>query len=737
MICKNCNLETGVDVEVCPFCGTPLAEEAADTAAEVTQEAAEISEENTVNAEVLEDKPEEPDVAQVETVETENEPAEDVKKEPEKDDAFAAAYMPGSVIQPEKKKSKAGLIIGLIAGGFVLLAAVLAGLYFFVFNGSLPFGGGRISKLTETNISAATPTYMMKSGNDYYFNLPLDAKDAKAGLYKGSADGRRKELIVEGNYMSYVVIGQYIVANTAVAGAESYTYPLGVINMKTKEVNDVGSQMAANLRVSGDWCYYAELSADGQSASGIRRYNPATNVDEAVYEGSMVNFSVKGDTLILLTANNEAQKYAIETYDMVQKGETKKLGEYDLIPLGLQLDENFIYVLKQGKVSESTPPVSSGTEEGDASAVATPTTGLIARVPYTGGELEDLYEFSLAINNAQFIVDDEGIFWSDLAYDQTTGAPTGKTVLLDKNGKNPVELETEGAAMYPTKIGNIFYYVISSGIAQDQNQDFTFNSMNVKSKKVSVVFDTAGAAEDTDNSSSSAVSLESVPDTLMNEDYDPEVQLAKPKKGDEIGVITTNMGVIKVRFFEEQAPRTVANFKELAKKGDFNGSTFHRVIKDFMIQGGKTKEGKSIYGDNFEDEFNKNLVNITGALSMANAGANTNSTEFFINHRAPDSMPNWEEWISSLDMQETSAGQRSFYQPKRIPELLRKQYTTLGGAPDLDGAYRTDGGGHTVFGQVIEGMDIVEKIAAVEVDDTGETPKTAVTIEKIEIVKYS
>ena len=99
-------------------------------------------------------------------------------------------------------------------------------------------------------------------------------------------------------------------------------------------------------------------------------------------------------------------------------------------------------------------------------------------------------------------------------------------------------------------------------------------------------------------------------------------------------IMHTNMGDITIQLYPEVAPKTVENFVTLAKKGYYNGLIFHRVIKDFMIQGGDPTGtgagGESIYGAKFEDECSQELHNFRGALSMANAGPNTNGSQFFI-----------------------------------------------------------------------------------------------------------
>lgn len=156
------------------------------------------------------------------------------------------------------------------------------------------------------------------------------------------------------------------------------------------------------------------------------------------------------------------------------------------------------------------------------------------------------------------------------------------------------------------------------------------------------------------------------PDQPQEETY----QTALPQKGDLVAEIATTMGTIKIKLFPADAPKTVENFRLLAEKGYYDGLIFHRVINDFMIQGGDPTGtgmgGESAWGGSFDDEFSPKLQNIRGALSMANSGPNTNGSQFFI---------------------------------------VQKQ----GGTSWLNGK-------HSVFGQVYEGMDIVDAIAAVDAD---------------------
>jgi peptidyl-prolyl cis-trans isomerase B (cyclophilin B) len=143
----------------------------------------------------------------------------------------------------------------------------------------------------------------------------------------------------------------------------------------------------------------------------------------------------------------------------------------------------------------------------------------------------------------------------------------------------------------------------------------------------------------------------------------------------------TNLGTLELELFDEDAPKTVANFKELAGKGFYDGVIFHRVIKDFMIQGGDpTGTGTGGPGYQFEDEFNDHKI-VRGALAMANAGPNTNGSQFFI--------------------------------------------VTTDAAPWLDGK-------HTVFGRVAEGMDVVDQIEAADTD-ARDKPTSEVRIDTVEL----
>ena len=162
-----------------------------------------------------------------------------------------------------------------------------------------------------------------------------------------------------------------------------------------------------------------------------------------------------------------------------------------------------------------------------------------------------------------------------------------------------------------------------------------------------------------------------------------------------VAVLETTKGTVKIQLFPAQAPKTVENFVGLIEKGYYDGIIFHRVISDFMIQGGDPTGtgmgGESLWGDSFEDEFSDEVFNLRGALSMANAGPNTNGSQFFI-VQASRVPANMLRQLKGL-----------------VPDEVVSAYGEQGGTPWLDKR-------HTVFGHVIEGMEVVDDMAKVRVN---------------------
>lgn len=166
-------------------------------------------------------------------------------------------------------------------------------------------------------------------------------------------------------------------------------------------------------------------------------------------------------------------------------------------------------------------------------------------------------------------------------------------------------------------------------------------------------------------------------------------QTALPTKGEQIAILDTTQGTIKIRFFADKAPETVKNFIELTTQGKYENVIFHRVVPGFVIQGGDFEKGNGTGGYSYKgpgteiaNEIDKDLSHIRGAVSMANAGPDTNGSQFFI--------------------------------------VLPETRATM-----LDGGY-------SIFGQVYEGMDAVDAIAKVKTDDN-DMPLEKVVIKKVEI----
>lgn len=189
----------------------------------------------------------------------------------------------------------------------------------------------------------------------------------------------------------------------------------------------------------------------------------------------------------------------------------------------------------------------------------------------------------------------------------------------------------------------------------------------------------------------------------------PQLNL-QDEKGPK-ATIKTNYGEMQFQLFPQIAPKAVENFVGLSDKGYYDGTVFHRIIQDFMIQGGDPTGtgmgGNSIWGTPFEDEFSDKLFNLRGALSMANAGPGTNGSQFFIVQN---------QNLDPMMVKEMVAA--------KYPDEIVKKYRD-GGTPWLD--HR-----HTVFGHLISGWNVLDKIASVKTI-SNDRPEKDVVIEKISI----
>ena len=189
-------------------------------------------------------------------------------------------------------------------------------------------------------------------------------------------------------------------------------------------------------------------------------------------------------------------------------------------------------------------------------------------------------------------------------------------------------------------------------------------------------------------------------------------QLNEVNEKNPLVTVHTNLGDFTLELFPEVAPKTVENFVTHAKNGYYDGVIFHRVIEDFMIQGGDPTGtgmgGESIYGRTFEDEFSREAFNLYGTLSMANAGPNTNGSQFFI-----------------VTAKQVPAQMLKQLKDGGWPEEIVEEYAKVGGTPWLD--HR-----HTVFGRVVKGMDVVLKIEGVE-RNAQDRPLEDVVIESMDV----
>jgi peptidyl-prolyl cis-trans isomerase B (cyclophilin B) len=178
--------------------------------------------------------------------------------------------------------------------------------------------------------------------------------------------------------------------------------------------------------------------------------------------------------------------------------------------------------------------------------------------------------------------------------------------------------------------------------------------------------------------------------------------------------MVTSMGTITIELYPDVAPKAVENFLMHSKNGYYDGLTFHRVMNEFMIQGGDPlgtgTGGESIYDAPFEDEFSDKVMHLRGALSMANSGPNTNGSQFFI--------------VQKTEIEDELLKQM---QDAKFTEEVISAYEENGGTPWLDHK-------HTVFGQVIEGLDVVDSIASVDVDAQSK-PSDPIVIEEMNVIE--
>ena len=229
----------------------------------------------------------------------------------------------------------------------------------------------------------------------------------------------------------------------------------------------------------------------------------------------------------------------------------------------------------------------------------------------------------------------------------------------------------------------------------------------------------ASSSSENTNSQSSAQETAETTESSVQEVNVEAQNFTPPKEGDDIIVMKIkDYGTVKIRLFPEYADKGVENFVELAKSGYYDGLIFHRVINDFMIQGGDPegtgRGGESIWGGQFDGGTDPHLIHAAGALAYANSGSTaTNGSQFYIVTGEVYTAENME-----------MLAQRGY----NFSDSAKEIYTTAGGTPWLDGNY-------TVFGQVIDGLDIIFDIQTVQTD-ASDKPEKDVVIESVTVEKY-
>jgi len=220
------------------------------------------------------------------------------------------------------------------------------------------------------------------------------------------------------------------------------------------------------------------------------------------------------------------------------------------------------------------------------------------------------------------------------------------------------------------------------------------------------------------------------------------LQLSPLVRGEMLGILHTNMGDVTLRFFPEEAPIAVANFIAHARNGYYDGLVFHRVIPDFMIQGGCPNGtgggGESVWGGRFGTEISPNLRHFRGAVAMAHAGPGTIGSQFYIVQNTQLD-PNYVRELNALLQHQDEPiailpdGTRVYIRDLHPPDGL-EHFIEYGGTPHLDWIWNASGP-HPVFAHVIDGMDVVDAIANAP-QGAGNRPVEDIIIESISFRIY-
>lgn len=286
--------------------------------------------------------------------------------------------------------------------------------------------------------------------------------------------------------------------------------------------------------------------------------------------------------------------------------------------------------------------------------------------------------------------------------------------------------------------------------AENNDNSGVSDSGNNTSSENNVSSDSNSGSDNSSSSENGVTSVENNPE----KEIEGNVNDVTLKDGDTYAVITIkDLGDITVKLFPDAAPKGVKTFVDLANSGFYEGKTFHRIIKDFMVQGGAATDEKDV--EQFTIETNYNARHFYGAFCYANA-MGKNSTQFYIvNEKNPVdldsmSMSSLDNYITTYEGlakgYEEGSQEYNYYMftsqyyktmkdfVSTASDEVKAKYKEVGGEPSLDGNY-------TVFGQTVDGFDVLDKLSEVEVEkidvmDEVSKPVNEVIIEKVEIKTY-
>jgi cyclophilin family peptidyl-prolyl cis-trans isomerase len=262
-----------------------------------------------------------------------------------------------------------------------------------------------------------------------------------------------------------------------------------------------------------------------------------------------------------------------------------------------------------------------------------------------------------------------------------------------------------------------------SGCGDEETSTSTTAGKKTSGEKTTAETTAAKNTTEKDNTSATTEGVYMSLDKNISQSF---LNFETPEQGEEIIVMTIkDYGTVKIQLFPEVVPAAVENFVTHAKDGYYDGLTFHRIISEFMIQGGDPlgtgTGGESIWGSKFDSGMTSKLHHFTGALAYANSGSTmTSGSQFYICVNKDLSEEEMQQWYDG---------------GYRFDDETMKKYVEVGGQPYLDqGIFAGKGKGYTVFGQVFEGQDVIEAVSKVQT--ASDKPIQPVIIESVKVEQY-